>query len=100
LNPRGRPRGDPRGRDPGAASTWGESDTLPRHRKRFSPSAVPDRTVSAVSLVAVTLQGLQQAGLVTLAEPDEPELTTVALTEAGLARYKALIERQRARPDP
>jgi hypothetical protein len=38
--------------------------------------------------------------LVTLAEPDEHELTTVALTEAGLARYKAMIERQRARPDP
>ncbi|MGH3801987.1 MAG: hypothetical protein ACRDTD_18000 [Pseudonocardiaceae bacterium] len=54
----------------------------------------------AVSLVAVALHGLQQAGLLTLAEPDEHRLATVALTEAGLARYRALIERQRARPDP
>ncbi|MGH3800885.1 MAG: hypothetical protein ACRDTD_12240 [Pseudonocardiaceae bacterium] len=54
----------------------------------------------AVSLVAVALHGLQQAGMLTLTEPEEHRLAPVALTEAGLARYRALIERQRARPDP
>ncbi len=53
-----------------------------------------------VSLVAVALRGLAQAGLLTLADPDEHGLAPVALTEAGLARYQALTRRQRARPDP
>ncbi|MGH3802880.1 MAG: hypothetical protein ACRDTD_22680 [Pseudonocardiaceae bacterium] len=54
----------------------------------------------AVSLVAVALHGLERAGMVTLAEPEEHGLVTVALTEAGLARYQALIECQQARPGP
>ncbi len=54
----------------------------------------------AVSLVAVALHGLERAGMLALTESDEHGLATVALTEAGLAYYRALIERQRARPGP
>ncbi|MGH3811983.1 MAG: hypothetical protein ACRDUV_05940 [Pseudonocardiaceae bacterium] len=53
----------------------------------------------AVSLVAVALYGLEQAGMLTLAEPDEHGLAMAALTDAGLARHKALVQRQRA-PGP
>lgn len=58
------------------------------------------RPFPAVSLVAVALQGLKRVGMLALAEPDEDKLATVALTETGQARYKALDQRQRARPDP
>ncbi len=67
--------------------------------KRGDRYAYRGQLFPPVSLVAVALQGLEQAGdMLTLAEPDEHGLAAVALTEAGLARHRSLTRRQRAKP--
>ncbi len=53
-----------------------------------------------VSLVAAALRRLAAAGMLTLVGLDEHGAATVALTEAGLARYQALDVGRRARADP
>ncbi len=74
------------------------SGRVSKHGDRYAYRGQP---FPPVSLVAAALQGLEQAGgMLTLAEPGVGGLAAVALTDAGLARYKALVQRQRARPDP